>query len=149
MILCDFYTFGDMYPDSIHDTAQYNREIFYIEQIDILRGAGAMLFGRGQAGGVINQVSVSHIGDKGKITGSVGMYGYYEMTDDFNKQITDTIAIRFNGMKRTEDSWRKNPAANDRPGLDRDGLAISAGIGLNTANEFILSHIRTTNRILA
>ncbi|WP_292980940.1 TonB-dependent receptor [Nitrosomonas sp.] len=145
MMLRGFYTFGDMYLDGIRDTAQYNRETFNLEQIDVLRGAGAMLFGRGQAGGVINQVSkVPHLGDKGKITGSVGMYGYYEMTGDFNKQITDTIAIRFNGMKRAEDGWRKNPAANDRPGLDRDGFAISAGIGLNTANEFILSHIRTT-----
>lgn len=145
MMLRGFYTFGDMYLDGIRDTAQYNRETFYLEQVDVLRGAGAMLFGRGQAGGVINQVSkVPHLGDKGRITGSVGMYGYYEMTGDFNKQITDTIAIRFNGMKRTESSWRKNPAANDRPGLDRDGFAISAGIGLNTANEFILSHIRTT-----
>ncbi|MDL1865186.1 TonB-dependent siderophore receptor [Betaproteobacteria bacterium PRO5] len=145
MMLRGFYTFGDMYLDGIRDTAQYNREIFYMEQVDVLRGAGAMMFGRGQAGGVINQVSKApHIGDRGKITGSVGMYGYYEMTGDFNKQITDTIAIRFNGMKRTEDSWRKNPAADDRASLDRDGFAISAGIGLNTANEFILSHIRTT-----
>ncbi len=145
MMLRGFYTFGDMYLDGIRDTAQYNRETFNLEQVDVLRGAGAMLFGRGQAGGVINQVSkVPHLGDKGKITGSVGMYGYYEMTGDFNKQITDTIAIRFNGMKRAEDSWRKNPAANDRPGLDRDGFAISAGFGLNTSNELILSHIRTT-----
>lgn len=145
MMLRGFYTFGDMYLDGIRDTAQYNRETFYLEQVDVLRGAGAMLFGRGQAGGVINQVSkVPHLGDKGKITGSVGMYGYYEMTGDFNKQITDTIAIRFNGMKRYESSWRKNPAANDHPTIDRDGFAISAAVGLNTANEFILSHIRTT-----
>lgn len=145
MMLRGFYTYGDMYLDGIRDTAQYNRETFYLEQVDVLRGAGAMMFGRGQAGGVINQVSKTpHIGDKGKITGSVGMYGYYEMTGDFNKQITDTIAVRFNGMKRFESSWRKNPAAKDHPETDRDGFAISAAIGLNTANEFVVSHIRTT-----
>lgn len=145
MMLRGFYTYGDMYLDGIRDTAQYNRETFYLEQVDVLRGAGAMMFGRGQAGGVINQVSKTpHAGDKGKISASVGMYGYYEMTGDFNKQITDTIAIRFNGMKRFESSWRKNPAAKDHPENDRDGFAVSAGFGLNTANEFIVSHIRTT-----
>lgn len=60
MMLRGFYTFGDMYLDGIRDTAQYNREIFYMEQVDVLRGAGAMMFGRGQAGGVINQVSKAH-----------------------------------------------------------------------------------------
>ena len=57
MNLRGFYTFGDLYLDGIPDTAQYNRETFNLEQVDVLRGAGAMLFGRGQAGGVINQVS--------------------------------------------------------------------------------------------
>lgn len=68
MMLRGFYTFGDIYLDGIRDTAQYNRETFYLEQIDVLRGAGAMMFGRGQAGGVINQVSkVPHLGDRGKL----------------------------------------------------------------------------------
>ena len=52
MNLRGFYTFGDMYLDGIRDTAQYNRELFNLEQVDVLRGAAAMLFGRGQAGGV-------------------------------------------------------------------------------------------------
>lgn len=145
MMLRGFYTFGDIYLDGIRDTAQYNRETFYLEQVDVLRGAGAMLFGRGQAGGVINLVSKApYLRDKGKITGSIGMYGYYELTGDFNKQITDTIAFRFNGMKRFDGGWRKNPAANDRPTVERDGVAVSLGMGLNTDNELILSHIYTT-----
>lgn len=49
MNLRGFYTFGDMYLDGIRDTAQYNRETFNLEQIDVLRGSAAMLFGRGHA----------------------------------------------------------------------------------------------------
>ena len=56
MMLRGFYTFGDIYLDGMRDTAQYNRETFNLEQVDVLRGSAAMLFGRGQAGGVINQV---------------------------------------------------------------------------------------------
>ncbi len=57
MMLRGFYTFGDLYLDGIRDTAQYNRETFFLEQVDVLRGSASMLFGRGQAGGVINLVS--------------------------------------------------------------------------------------------
>jgi catecholate siderophore receptor len=46
MMLRGFYTFGDMYLDGIRDTAQYNRETFFLEQVDVLRGSASMLFGR-------------------------------------------------------------------------------------------------------
>jgi len=52
-----FYTFGDIYLDNMRDTAQYYRETYNLDQVDVLRGSAAMLFGRGQAGGVINQVT--------------------------------------------------------------------------------------------
>jgi catecholate siderophore receptor len=91
MNLRGFYTFGDMYLDGIRDTAQYNRETFNYEQIDVLRGAGAMLFGRGQAGGVINQVSKTPLRiEQYKLTGSIGDYGYRELTADINKPLRPT-----------------------------------------------------------
>lgn len=145
MMLRGFYTFGDMYLDGIRDTAQYNRETFNLEQVDVLRGAGAMLFGRGQAGGVINQVSnIPHLKDKNTVTGSIGTDDYREVTGDFNKQLGESAAMRINVMKRNEGSWRSNPITDDEPELHRDGLAVSLGLGLNTDDEFILSHVRTT-----
>ncbi|MCX7627341.1 MAG: TonB-dependent siderophore receptor [Methylophilaceae bacterium] len=145
MMLRGFYTFGDMYLDGIRDTAQYNRETFNLEQVDVLRGAGAMLFGRGQAGGVINQVSkIPHLYDKNSVMGSVGTDDYREMTGDFNKQLGESTAIRVNFMHRDEGSWRSNPVNGDEPELHREGLAVSLGLGLNTNQELILSHVRTT-----
>jgi catecholate siderophore receptor len=86
MMLRGFYTFGDIYLDGIRDTAQYNRELFNIEQVDVLRGSAAMLFGRGQAGGVINQVSkMAKLKDENKVTASIGSYSYHQGTADFNK----------------------------------------------------------------
>ena len=76
-MLRGFYTFGDIYMDGIRDTAVYNRETFNLEQVDVLRGSAAMLFGRGQAGGVINQVSkIAELEDKNVITGSLGEYSF-------------------------------------------------------------------------
>lgn len=145
MMLRGFYTFGDMYLDGIRDTAQYNRETFNLEQVDVLRGSAAMLFGRGQAGGVINQVSkIPHLNDKSAVTGSAGTDDYREMTGDFNKQLGESTAIRVNVMHRDEGSWRSNPATGDEPELHREGLALSLGLGINTNDELILSHVRTT-----
>ena len=144
MMLRGFYTFGDMYLDGIRDTAQYNRETFNLEQVDVLRGAGAMLFGRGQAGGVINQVSKTPLlTDRHKITGSIGTDDYLEATGDFNKRLGQTSAIRVNVMKRDEGSWRSNPTTGAEPEIHRDGLAASVGFGISTDNEFTLSHIVT------
>ncbi len=147
MNLRGFYTFGDIYLDGIRDTAQYNRETFNLEQIDVLRGSAAMLFGRGQAGGVINQVSKTpKLQDKNTISGSVGNYDYRQFTGDFNKQLTDSSAIRVNVMDRTEETYRENPANGDHPELNRAGIAVSFGAGIGTENEFLLSHIYTKTR---
>ena len=144
MMLRGFYTFGDMYLDGMRDTAQYNRELFNLEQVDVLRGSAAMLFGRGQAGGVINQVSKTPLlADRNKITGSIGTDDYRQLTGDFNKRLGDTTALRLNLMTRDEGSWRSNPANGDEPELHRDGVAASFGYGLGTSDEFILSHILT------
>lgn len=146
-MLRGFYTFGDIYLDGIRDTAQYNRETFNLEQVDVLRGSAAMLFGRGQAGGVINQVSkIPELYDENKITGSVGNDDYRQMTGDFNKVIGATSAIRVNVMKRDEGSWRSNPVTGATPELHREGIAVSAGFGLGTNDELILSHLYTNTR---
>lgn len=142
-----FYTFGDIYLDNMRDTAQYNRETFNLEQVDVLRGSAAMLFGRGQAGGVINQVSkMAELRDKNTITGSAGEYDYHQFTGDFNKQLTETAAIRVNVMDRHDETYRKNPTTGDRPEFDRKGIAVSFGAGIGTENEFYLNHIYTQTR---
>jgi catecholate siderophore receptor len=146
-MLRGFYTFGDIYMDGIRDTAVYNRETFNLEQVDVLRGSAAMLFGRGQAGGVINQVSkMAELEDEHKITGSLGEYNYHQFTGDFNKQLGETVAIRVNLMDRKEETYRENPANGDSPVFDRKGLALSIGAGIGTDNEFFLNHVYTQTR---
>jgi len=142
-----FYTFGDIYLDNMRDTAQYYRETFNLEQVDVLRGSAAMLFGRGQAGGVINQVTkMAELQDKNTVTGSLGNYDYHQVTGDFNKKLTDTAAIRVNVMDRHEESYRKNSANGDHPETDRSGIAVSFGAGIGTENEFFLNHVYIQTR---
>ena len=142
-----FYTFGDIYLDGIRDTAQYYRETFNLEQVDVLRGSAAMLFGRGQAGGVINQVTkMAELQDANTVTGSLGEYDYHQFTGDFNKKLGDTTAIRVNVMDRHEETYRSNPATGANPENDRQGIAVSFGTGIGTNNEFFLNHVYTKTR---
>ncbi len=146
-MLRGFYTFGDIYMDGIRDTAVYNRETFNLEQVDVLRGSAAMLFGRGQAGGVINQVSkMANTNDNSVVTGSLGEYNYHQFTGDFNHTFNESTAIRVNVMDRKEETYRENPANGDNPVFDRKGLAISIGAGIDTDNEFFLNHVYTQTR---
>ncbi len=147
MMLRGFYTFGDLYLDGIRDTAQYNRETFNLEQVDVLRGSASMLFGRGQAGGVINLVSKTpKRADAYTLTGSVGTDNYTEVTADLNKRIGQDAALRVNLMKRDEGSWRENPVTGTEPEIHRRGAAVSLALGMQTDNEFVFSHQFTRNR---
>lgn len=141
MNLRGFYTFGDMYLDGIRDTAQYNRETFNLEQVDVLRGAGAMLFGRGQAGGVINQVSKLPLSfDQNKLSASVGTDGYRELTADINKPLNDSASLRINALQRDEGSWRSNPSTGTAPEVHRKGIAVSLVLNKKTDNRFWVNY---------
>jgi len=142
MNLRGFYTFGDMYLDGIRDTAQYNREVFNLEQVDVLRGAAAMLFGRGQAGGVINQVSKTPmLYGINKVGVGIGTDGFQELKADLNQRIGDTTAFRINVMNRDEGSSRTNPYTGTEPEVHRMGFAPSISFGLGTNHEVTLSHL--------
>lgn len=139
--LRSFYTFGDLYLDGIRDTAQYNRETFNLEQIDVLRGAGAVLFGRGQAGGVINQVSKTPLRtEEYTLTGSIGNYGYHQATADLNKPFNADTALRVNLMQRDEGSWRVNPATGTEAEIHRRGIAFSLALNQDSDSKFWINH---------
>jgi len=142
-----FYSFGDLYLDGIRDTAQYFRETFNLEQIDVLRGAGAMLFGRGQAGGVINQVSKTPLRwEQYRLTGSVGTDNYREVTADLNKPFSEDTRLRVNFMHRDEGSWRSNPASGTEPEVHRTGIGLSLGLNQNSNSRLWVNYYQVKTK---
>lgn len=135
MTLRGFSSFGDLYLDGIRDVAQYNRETFNIEQVEVLRGSAAMLFGRGQAGGVINQASKeAGLKNTGSVTTTVGSNDYKRLTADVNQVLDDTVALRINAMKTEAGSSR------DHVNSEREGFAPSLRFGIGTGHEVTLAH---------
>lgn len=126
---------GDLYLDNMRDIAQYNRESFNLEQIDVLRGSASMLYGRGSTGGLINQVSKQPDKlDRNEAAVTVGSYDYKRLTADINQSIGTDMAARINVMKTDTDSFRDGPEAH------RWGIAPSIRWGIGTDNDFTLSY---------
>lgn len=91
---------ADFFVDGMRDDVQYYRGLYNVEQVEVLRGANALLFGRGGTGGLINRVS-----KKGQIgetfTGykaAIDSFGAFGIELDSNVSASDRSAFRLNAM---------------------------------------------------
>ncbi len=93
-------TTADFFLDGVRDDVQYFRPFYNIQQIEILRGANALLFGRGGGGGVINRVTKKpQIGEQfTQGTASVDTFGAYSFSGDVNYALGDAAGFRLNGF---------------------------------------------------
>lgn len=91
---------ADFFIDGVRDDVQYYRPLYNLEQVEVLRGPNALLFGRGGTGGILNRVTKkAQIGEA--FTGyqaSVDSFGAYGLQIDSNFEIGDAAAFRINAM---------------------------------------------------
>ena len=89
---------ADFYIDGNRDDVQYFRGLYNLEQVEILRGPNALLFGRGGTGGIFNRVTKkATIGES--FTGyqaSVDTFGGISTSVDTNFITSDTSSVRLN-----------------------------------------------------
>jgi len=89
---------ADFFIDGVRDDVQYYRSLYNLEQVEVLRGPNALLFGRGGTGGLINRVTKkaqltdNFIGYKA----SVDTFGAFDVAGDVNYALDDTAAFRLN-----------------------------------------------------
>ena len=99
---------ADFFIDGIRDDVQYYRPLYNLEQIEILRGPNALLFGRGGTGGILNRVTKKGVVGE-TFTGyqaSVDTFGEYGLQIDSNIETSDTSAFRFNAMYESLENHR-------------------------------------------
>ncbi|HSI21690.1 MAG TPA: TonB-dependent siderophore receptor [Methylophilaceae bacterium] len=111
---------SDMYLDGVKDNGQYNRDTFFIERAEVLKGASSIMFGRGSTGGVINQVSKQADG-KTHLESNVsyGTDDFKRVTIDAGTALNDVVSVRLNALWQDADSFR------DENYVEREGLAPS------------------------
>ena len=99
---------ADFYIDGNRDDVQYYRSLYNVEQVEILRGPNALLFGRGGTGGILNRVSKKAKLDE-TFTGykaTLNTFGGYGVEIDTNTDMTSTSALRINAMYESLDNHR-------------------------------------------
>jgi catecholate siderophore receptor len=97
---------ANLFIDGIRDDAQVFRDLYNLERVEVLKGAGGMIFGRG-AGGVLNRVTKKPVfGHVGEATVTVGQFNQLRSTVDIGGKVNDSAAWRLNAMGESADSFR-------------------------------------------
>ena len=89
---------ADFYQDGARDDVQYYRSLYNVDQVEVLRGPNALLFGRGGTGGIINRVSKkAQIGETfGSFDIGADDFGAFDFAADYNTTTGDNTALRIN-----------------------------------------------------
>lgn len=138
---------ADFFIDGVRDDVQYYRPLYNLEQVEILRGANALLFGRGGTGGLINRVTKKASLDEA-FTGyqaSVDTFGAFGAQIDSNFVVSENAAIRVNAMYESLENHR-DFYDGDRFGFNPTAkIAISPDTTLDLSYEYI-NHERFIDR---
>ena len=118
---------ADFYMDGVRDDVQYYRSLYNLEQVEVLRGPNALLFGRGGTGGIINRVTKKAvIGEEfGSVDVGTDTFGSLDLAYDYNVSSTDDSAFRIN--------IHTDSLANHRDFYDGER------VGINPTMRFVMS----------
>lgn len=99
---------ADFYLDGNRDDVQYYRALYNVEQVEILRGPNALLFGRGGTGGILNRVSKKASLGKEFTNYQVSLDSFsgYSGQLDTNVSTGDKSAVRLNVMREHLENHR-------------------------------------------
>ncbi|HEX5314704.1 MAG TPA: TonB-dependent receptor plug domain-containing protein, partial [Gammaproteobacteria bacterium] len=100
-------TKSDFFEDGLRDDSLYYRDLYNIEQVDVLQGPAAILFGRGGAGGVINLVTKKPERRPIRNFGfELGSWEHYRGTLDVGGAVGESGAFRFMAMGEDSGGFR-------------------------------------------
>jgi catecholate siderophore receptor len=126
----------DTYVDGIRDSGSQSREIFNLEQVEVVKGPNSAYGGRSSAGGGINLISKSaQLENFSNASVGLGTDQYRRVTGDLNRTLGDNAAFRLNVM-----AHEANTPGRDIVGGDRWGIAPTVSFGLNGPTKAILSY---------
>ena len=139
-----FSAFNDFFLDGIRDAAVYNRDTFDLQQVEVLKGPSANLFGRGSTGGVINQVSKAPgLEAFGDLAVDVGGNDEARGELDLDQPLGPASAVRFNAMGEASSVAGRAFVRNRRWGV---APAASFGIGEPTTITLTYLHLTEDDR---
>lgn len=133
----------NVFVDGIRDLGPVTRDIFNIEQVEIVKGAVGGDYGRGAIAGYVNMVSKL---PQAEDFGTVGLSAHTGVsvrgTGDLNRQLGEHSAVRVNAV------WQDGDVVGrDFVEENRWGVAPSLAFGLGTPTRIYVysQHVRADN----
>lgn len=127
---------NNIFVDGVRDTGGQTREIFNLEQVEVVKGPDSAYGGRGSGGGSINLSSKSPKADtfaRGSV--GVGTDEYVRATADLNYAFNDNVAVRVNVL-----GTQGNTPGRKNVDFSRWGVAPSLAVGLNGDTQLTVSY---------
>ena len=120
---------ADFFQDGVRDDVQYYRSLYNVEQVEILRGPNALLFGRGGTGGIINRVTKKAVVGETFTAHDVGIdsFGAADIALDTNFQLENGAALRIN--------LHSDTLANHRDHYDGNRVAFNPPMTIKVSPE--------------
>ncbi|TPW04182.1 MAG: iron complex outermembrane recepter protein [bacterium] len=132
---------NNVFVDGIRDSGGQQREVFNLEQVEVVKGPDSVYSGRGSGGGSINLGSKApRLTDFTRFGLGVGTDGWLRGTIDQNWNIGETVGLRLNLMAAEGDVPGRDSVDYDKWGL---GLSLAAGLGTQTTGT--LSYYQLTS----
>lgn len=126
---------ADLFVDGVRDDAEYFRDLYNVERVEILKGPNAMIFGRGAGGGLINRVTRKAAFETTReLELKGGQFGYGRAGADIGAGVTEGVALRLNAFYENADSYR------DFVGTELFGLNPTAAVRLGDDTTVRLSY---------
>lgn len=136
-----FASEGNIYVDGLRNTGSQTRDMFNLEQVEVVKGPGSAFAGRGSTGGSINLVTKKARSEtffESSVSAGYPLSG--RATVDGNYVLSDSAAIRLNLL--AEDS---EVAGRDEVTTSSLGFApsLALGLGSDTRATISLYHLQT------
>ena len=138
---------ADFFQDGVRDDVQYYRSLYNVDQVEILRGPNALLFGRGGTGGALNRVSKKALigSDFKTVNAAFNSFGGMDLAADVNVDLSDTVAFRLNAHSDSLENHR-DYYDGDRLGINPTlKVQLSADTTLDLSYEYV-DHERFIDR---
>lgn len=129
---------NNIFVDGVRDTGGQSREVFNLEQVEVIKGPDSVYSGRGSGGGSINLGSKApRLTDFVNVGAAAGTDDYYRATIDGNWRFNETTAFRLNLLATEGDVPNRNAVD-----FEKYGLAMAFATGLGTDTTATLSYYR-------
>lgn len=138
-----FSTQSSTFVDGIRDLGAVSRDVFNIEQIEVVKGPSGSEAGRGAASGYINLVSkLPSLANSRSVSATYNTAEHARLSADINQAINNSTAVRLNVMGQ-------EGGIEGRDVVKNKGWAIAPAIafGLDTPTRLYLysQHVRQRN----